>query len=201
MWMKQSKKQPEKSRQAILEAAGAEFCRHGYSGSGLGSIVMGSGLTKGALFHHFPDKRTLASAWIGEHLAGAIRTVWIEPLEAVGSLDGLRALYRACCMALQPGDASSALVSLAAETAAGDVVLGAALKMVFADWLAAIAAVLERGKADGWIHRSIQPAVEASFLVSAFSGFTVTTKCSPDESTRRTCATAVEAYLETLRAQ
>jgi len=67
--MKQRKKQPERTRRTILEATGAEFSRHGYSGSGLGAIVTRSELTKGALFHHFTDKRALALGWIEELLA------------------------------------------------------------------------------------------------------------------------------------
>jgi AcrR family transcriptional regulator len=198
--MKQRKKQPIQTRQAILAAAGAEFAAHGYAGSGLGSIVSTAGLTKGALFHHFPDKQKLAAAWIAENLAPAISERWIQPLESIVSLEGLRAFGRLRCLELQAGDAASALVSLAAECAP-DSVLGASLENVFRIWREAVAALIERGKVEGWIHRSIQPAVEAAFLVSAFSGFTVTTRCSPDEGSRRTCATALEGYLETLRAQ
>lgn len=199
--MKQRKKQPVQTRQAILAAAGAEFSRHGYAGSGIGSIIARAGLTKGALFHHFADKRTLCLTWIGENLAGAIDALWIAPLETIGSLDGLRAHCRALCLGLEAEDAMSALVSLAAETAAADPQLGVALENVFAAWRGAIVALLERGRLDGWIHRSIQPGVEAAFLVSAFCGFTVAAKCSPGESTLRTCAAALEGYLETLRAQ
>ena len=198
--MKQRKKQPVQTRQEILQAAGAEFSLHGYAGTGLGSIVLNAGLTKGALFHHFPDKRSLAATWISENLNTAMDSRWIVPLEAIVSLDGFRSLCRSNCLELEHGDAASALVSLAAETAA-DPVLGPALERVFTSWRNAVAGLFERGKSEGWIHRSIQPAVEATFLVSVFSGFTVTTKCNPDESTRRTCASALEGYLETLRAQ
>lgn len=199
--MKQRKKQPQQTRQALLEAAGAEFSIHGYSGTGLGAIVTRAELTKGALFHHFPDKRAMAVAWIGDHLAPTLAERWIAPLEPIGSLDALRAFCRARCMELTPGDAISALVSLTAETAAADAALGTALEQVFALWREAVAGLLERGKTEGWIHRSIQPAAEAAFVVSVFAGFSVTTRAHPDESARRTCATALEAYLETLRAQ
>ena len=198
--MKQRKKQPVVTRQAILDAAGMEFSLHGYAGTGLGLIVSRAELTKGALFHHFPDKRTLAAAWIGDNLSTAMETLWIAPLPSINSLDAFRSHCRSRCLELQSGDATSTLVSLTAETAA-DPVLGGALNNVFAAWRAAIGSLLERGKSEGWIHRSIQPPVEAVFLVSAFSGFTVTTKCNPDENSRRTCATALEGYLETLRAQ
>jgi len=227
-----------RTRQAILDAAGVEFSIGGYSGSGLGSIVSRAELTKGALFHHFPDKQALAKAWIADALAPAMEKLWIAPMDVLGSLDAFRSFCRArcmelrpgdpapameklwiapmdvlgsldafrsfCrarCMELRPGDPASALVSLTAETAAAYPELGVALEVVFSAWRASIATWLERGKAAGWIHRSIQPAVEASFIISVFSGFTVTTQCRSDDSMHRTCASALDAYLETLRAQ
>jgi TetR/AcrR family transcriptional repressor of nem operon len=199
--MKQRKKQPVQTRKAILAAAGAEFSLNGYAGSGLIPIVMRAELTKGALFHHFPDKRALAAAWISEELAAAMQILWIEPLENISTLDSLRTLCRTRCLEVRPGDATSTLVALAAETAAADAVLAVALESVFTAWRTAISGLIERGKSASWIHRSIQPATEAEFFVSLFSGFTVTTQCSPDEAARRNCATALEAYLETLRAQ
>jgi TetR/AcrR family transcriptional regulator, transcriptional repressor for nem operon len=199
--VKQRKKQPVQTRAAILKAAGAEFSLNGYAGSGLISIVQRAGLTKGALFHHFPDKRALAAAWITEELSAAMQDLWIKPLADINSLDSLRALCRARCLDLRPGDATSTLVAMAAETAAVDKVLAAAQESVFSAWRTAIAGLIENGKSASWIHRSIQPATEAAFFVSLFAGFTVTSKCSPDEAARRNCAAALEAYLETLRAQ
>jgi TetR/AcrR family transcriptional repressor of nem operon len=202
--MKQREKQPVRTRQALLDAAAVEFALHGYAGTGLGAIVSRGGLTKGALFHHFPDKQSLAVAWVGEHLASAMNALWIAPLDAPAapaSLDAFRAFCRARCLELRPGDTTSALVSLTAETAAAAPLLGEALEGVFAAWRGAIAGLLERGKSGGWIHRSIQPAVEAGFLVAVFCGFSVTTQGHPDEGIRRNCATALEGYLETLRAQ
>jgi AcrR family transcriptional regulator len=199
--MKQRKKQPVQTRRAILEAAGAEFVRHGYAGAGLGAIVARAEMTKGALFHHFTDKRAMAVAWVEDELAPAVGARWMEPLEQVGSLDALKAFCRARCVEMDALDETSALVALAAETAITEPALAAALERVFAAWRAALAALLERGKAAGWIHRSIRPAAEAAFLVSAVAGFAVTTRAMADEAMRRNCASALEGYLETLRAQ
>lgn len=199
--MKQRKKQPERTRRVIMKSAGAEFSKHGYSGSGLGVIVTRSELTKGALFHHFSDKRALALGWIEELLAPEIEERWIAPLEGIASIDALRAFSRTRCLELAPCDALSALVALTAETTASDETLGAAFERIFTHWRDAVTALLERGKSEGWIHRSIQPAAEAAFVVSAFAGFSITTCTRPDEGIRRTCASALEGYLETLRAQ
>ena len=104
--MKQRKKQPVQTRKAILEAAGAEFSLNGYAGSGLVPIVVRAELTKGALFHHFPDKCALAAAWISEELSAAMQILWIEPLENITSLDSLRTLCRTRCLEVRPGDAT-----------------------------------------------------------------------------------------------
>jgi TetR/AcrR family transcriptional regulator, transcriptional repressor for nem operon len=195
------KKQPEKTRQGILDAADASFSLRGYSATGLGGIVTEAGMTKGALFHHFPDKCSLAAAWITERLGGGIESLWITPLSQVTSLNAFRSVCQARAKELRADDATSALVALAAEVAATDEKLRAALELVFTAWQSAFRDALERGKSTGWIHRSIKPEVEAAFLVSTFSGFSVAIKWSAAPSTRTSFLTALEGYLETLRGE
>lgn len=199
--MKQRKKQPVQTRQAILDAADLEFSRQGYAGASLAGIVTSAELTKGALFHHFPDKQSLAAAWINERLAAGILQLWTSPLSNVDSLDTLMSLCRLRCKDLIPCDATSALVAVAAELAYRDDLLGAAFEQVFQEWRSAFAGALERGKLTGWIHPSIKPETEAVLFVSAFAGFTVTLKTSRSQDTRTPFITALEAYLETLRVQ
>jgi TetR/AcrR family transcriptional repressor of nem operon len=199
--VKQRKKQPVQTRQAILDAADSEFAQLGYAGASLANVVASAGLTKGALFHHFPDKQSLAAAWIAERLGTGILQLWCDPLGAVDSLDRLIQLSRARSRDLNPGDATSALVAVAAELASRDDLLGAALEDIFHDWRTAFAGALERGRLAGWIHPSIKPETEATLFVSAFAGFTVTLKTSRTQDTRTAFAAAMEAYLETLRVQ
>ncbi len=197
--MIQRKKQPQLTRQTILDAAGAELSRHGYAATSLGRLVEAAGLTKGALFHHFPDKRTLVLSWIEERLASAIEARWLAPLENADSLEVLRNLCRLRFGDLAPGDATSALSALAAEVTAADDMLGNGLEKIFEDWRAAIARFLERGKAAGRIHRSIKPAGEAAFLVALIAGVSVTAGSPRNAETRRACLSSLEDYLETLR--
>lgn len=197
--MKPRKKQPVQTRQAILTAADHEFSLHGYSGAGLGGIVSRAELTKGALFHHFTDKRALAAAWITEGLGEAIQQLWIATLNEANSLNDLQKLCQLRVRELTPTDATSALVAVAAEVAGQDPLLGEAMELVFSEWRAAYASLLERGKKAGWIHASIKPGVEAALFVSAFSGFTVSIKTSRDPDLRNAFISALEGYLETLR--
>ncbi|MCA8899878.1 MAG: TetR family transcriptional regulator [Hyphomonas sp.] len=50
--------QAEQTRVAILESARRHFAEDGFNAS-LASIVAAAGVTKGALFHHFPNKLAL----------------------------------------------------------------------------------------------------------------------------------------------
>lgn len=196
--MKPRKRQPAVTRQAILDAAGQVFSSYGYSGSGIGAIVDACGLTKGALFHHFPDKQSLALAWIAGPLMDRIRSDWFEPMAGIDSLADGVGFCRLKCHAIQADDAMSTLVAFAAETAVDDG-LREACEQLFAEWRMAVAAWIERGRGDGWIHPSIQPDTEAAVLVSMFAGFSVMFRCHPAESFRRSCAKSLEGYLETLR--
>lgn len=197
--MKQRRKQPAVTRRAILEAAGEEFARNGLAGSGLGAIVARAGLTKGALFHHFPDKRSLVLGWIADWLSVDLRGRWLEPLNGVSSVDDLRSWCREGIAGLEVADPLSVLVALAAEGSVGDEGLARGFQTVFEEFRDAVAATIERGKSDGWIHPSIQPGAEAALLLAMLAGFSVTFRSVDSDSFHRHAIGAVEAYLETLR--
>jgi TetR/AcrR family transcriptional repressor of nem operon len=199
--MIQRKKQPQLTRKTILEAAGGEFARVGYAATAIGSVVARAALTKGALFHHFPDKRSLAKAWIEEELASEMAALWLTPLANADSLEDLRNLCRLRFSEFTVDDATSALTAVAAEIPASDDMLGMSLEALFEAWRTAIAELLDRGKNAGWIHRSIKPAAEAAFLVALIAGVTVTAKFSRNAATRRACLDSLEDYLNTLRNQ
>lgn len=197
--VKPRRKQPDITREALLDAANAGFGAHGYAATGIGGLVGDAGLTKGALFHHFPDKRSLALAWIDQRLGPSLATRWIQPLDEVTSLAALKVFFRTRIADLKVGDPAGVLTAMTAETAAIDPTLRECLERWFTQWRDALRDCLEQGKAKGWIHRSIVPATEAAFLSSAVAGITVTSRCRQDDGFRLTQAAAIEAYLDTLR--
>jgi AcrR family transcriptional regulator len=56
----------EATRRKILKAATDVFGEVGYAAAGWGTIIERTGMTKGALYHHFDSKESLASAIIEE---------------------------------------------------------------------------------------------------------------------------------------
>src|ERR1700754_1265578 len=52
----------EATRTQLLTAAHALFAEHGYASVGTEDVVRAAGLTRGALYHHFADKKALFAA-------------------------------------------------------------------------------------------------------------------------------------------
>ncbi len=87
------------TRHGLLRAAGEHFAATGYHGTSLREILEACGVTKGALYFHFPSKQALVEAIIAEtvdrwtEMAAEIRGRGIDPLQAlIASLDGVFAL-------------------------------------------------------------------------------------------------------------
>lgn len=51
-----------RTRKAILEAARAAFAERGYADTSTEAILVAAGVTRGALYHHFPDKAAVFEA-------------------------------------------------------------------------------------------------------------------------------------------
>jgi TetR/AcrR family transcriptional repressor of nem operon len=73
-------RQPDVTRQKVLDAAFAEFFRHGFQGGSLNRIVENAGVTKGALFHHFAGKQELGYAVVDEVIEPLLMARWLGGL-------------------------------------------------------------------------------------------------------------------------
>jgi len=90
------------TRGALVAAARGLFAEHGYSGVGTEEIVRTAGVTRGALYHHFPGKRELfeavyeqVEAEMAERIAaGALRGDARSPLDAMRA--GAEMFLEAC---------------------------------------------------------------------------------------------------------
>lgn len=196
---------PETTRRKLLEAAARCFLRNGYHGTGLGGILAASGVTKGAMFHHFDGKEALAVAVIDELLEPDLRHRWWDPLvQCRQPLDTLRQIITEVREAVERGgDDLGSLPSPLPVLAPGcesAPLLRQRLATLRQTWIAAIAAALHRGRELGSVHRSVVPDDEAAFLLSWLEGIAATALLAADPGALHGSFRAADAYLDTLRA-
>lgn len=88
------------TRAALLKEARAIFASAGYEAAATEEIVKRAKVTRGALYHHFKDKRALFEAVVEEVARGIATTIddmavpVSDPLEAM--IEGTRAFLDAC---------------------------------------------------------------------------------------------------------
>ena len=71
---------PEGTRALLVTNAFHEIHAHGYAGASLDRILTKSGVTKGALYHHFKSKADLLHAVIDEAIQPMVTERWLGPL-------------------------------------------------------------------------------------------------------------------------
>jgi AcrR family transcriptional regulator len=197
-------RQPAETRRKLLECAARAFLAHGYHATGLESLVQATGLTKGALFHHFDGKESLAIAVLDEVVAPTIEAAWITPLAAgEHPIDTLKSIL----IELQTNHAAGtarprpeALSPLAKWlTATGDEAprLRLRIEQLHGLWHHSIAEALRRGRDHGSVHRSVVPRDEAAFFLAWLHGAALL--LTTDAATGGGLFQSAAAYLETLR--
>ena len=103
-------KYPEQTVEKILNAAAALFAEKGYAHTTLQDIIDATGLSKGAVYHHFQSKEEIA-ARVGDRLGTQV-TGELARIRDDASLTGLQKLQAVFAVCLVPP------ADLAARTAA-----------------------------------------------------------------------------------
>ena len=87
-----TRRDPETTRQVLLDAAFSEMYQNGFRAAGLDAILAGTGATKGALYHHYGNKQGLGYAVVEERVKPLVRERYIRPFtEAEDPIDDPRA--------------------------------------------------------------------------------------------------------------
>ena len=193
---------PERTRERLLQAAFREVYRHGFQSAGIDAILAATNVTKGALYYHFESKEALGHAIIEEIIAELTRDRWLRPLERgkdKDPIDTLIGIVRA--IPGRPSDVKSGcpLVNLAQEMSQLDEQFRKRLERIFREWQEGIAMALQRGQSEGTIRRDLVPEDTASFLMAMVEGYEVLAKNAQDAKVWNMGIRNIEGWLRSLR--
>ena len=174
---------PEGTRARLVENAFREIHAHGYAGASLERILANSGVTKGALYHHFKSKADLLHAVMDDAIRPMVIERWLAPLEQSDDpIHGLSESIRAVLGASTPEGqrCGCPLNNLTQELAGEDEAFRKHLDQIADDWRAGIEAAFERGQEAGKVRKDVDPAAVASLVFATYQGLVGSVKTSRD---------------------
>ncbi len=195
-------KQPDKTRARLIEAAFAVIYRKGFKAASLSDILADTGLTKGALYHHFPNKKALGLALL-DSIEQAIELLWLQPL--ADSDNPLATLKLTMLEAIAQLDDTERvqgcpLNNLAQEMATLDEDFRLRVAKIYQRWLAGVAEALKRGQQAGSVRSDMDAAIAADFYVAALAGARGLAKSLASAEKLDNCARALGWFLDGLQA-
>src|SRR6516162_2770766 len=194
---------PEGTRQRLLQAAFREVYRYGFQSAGIDTILAATNVTKGALYYHFESKEALGYAIIEEIVATLTRDRWMLPLQRSKDkdpIDTLIGIVRA--IPHRPSDVKGGcpLVNLAQEMSQLDEQFRKRLERIFHAWQEEIAMALRRGQSQGTVRRDLVPDETAGFLIAMYEGYVSLAKNAQDAKVWNVGIRNIVGWLRSLRA-
>lgn len=190
-----------RTRETILRAAFCEIHRNGYQAASLANILATTGLTKGALYHHFRAKHALGLAVIDEVVARDLEHSVFRPLrESDDPLATLLSIIDAKKKAATKTSVTLGcpLNNLMNEMSALDPQFNARLDATMGAWRRSVAGALDLAKRQRKLKSAVDCEAAALFIVSAWEGCVTLAKSRRSVTTFRKCMTELGRYIATL---
>lgn len=191
------------TRAMLLESAAREIHRYGFRSASLSRILSETGVTKGALYHHFSNKRALGYAVLEESYAPEMRKTWIEPLTKpkVNAVSTLIGIIEKAGAEMSPQDLERGcpINNLAQEMSPVDAGFRTRIEALLAEWRSAIEQALRRSQTDGTVSSHVRPAATATFIVASLEGCIGMAKNAQSHEILQQCGAALVDYLDNLR--
>jgi TetR/AcrR family transcriptional regulator, transcriptional repressor for nem operon len=200
--VKRRGRDPDVTRDKLLKAAFEEIYRRGFQAASLDTILAKAGVSKGALYHHFPDKVSLGYAVVDEVVKGLLLERWgvLEP--PIG--DPVTALQRilrrrATSLTTREVELGCPLNNLAQEMSPLDQRFRRGVNATFDMWTDAVAKDLARGQAEGTVRKNVDARKIAGFVVASIEGSFGLAKGAQSAAMLRSNLEVLSSFLESLR--
>ena len=192
---------PQSTRELLLQAAFREVYRAGFHGAGIEAILAATGVTKGALYYHFDSKEALGYAIVEEIITKVIDDSWLRHLRSNGRpLDILIGIVRRTSVRPEDVKGGCPLLNLTMEMSSVDEQFRKRLERIIRAWHEEVATILRKGQAQGTIRRDLNPEETASFLIAMYEGYASIAKNAQDPKVWNVGIKNIVGWLNSLRA-
>ncbi len=196
-----AKRPSDATRQKLLECAFEEMHASGFRSASLDAILQRSGVTKGALYHHFDSKAELGYAVVDEVIRPWIEENWKPAAEADDPIDAAIALCRQLTQlrsdkALSCGCPFNNLIN---EMSPVDEGFRLRLHEILTEWRGGIVSALSGAQQRGRVRRDVEPAAAAAFIIGAIEGCIGLAKADQSREFLEAGMRGLIDYLEYLR--
>ncbi|HUX62327.1 TetR/AcrR family transcriptional regulator [Sulfuricella sp.] len=194
-------KQPDLTRDKLLQSAFCEIHRQGFQAASIANILQDTGLTKGALYHHFPTKHALGLAVIEEVIKEQLEGLIFKPLrESERPIEMLLEIIATIDKKV-PSDfvmLGCPLNNLMQEMSPLDELFQKRLGGVLGVWQKTVEGALKRGQKQGEIRAEVDYKAAALFIVSAWEGCIGVAKSMQSPKTFGICMKQLHGYVQGL---
>jgi len=191
----------DSSREKILQSAFCEIHKHGFQSARIADILAQTGLTKGALYHHFPTKHDLGLAVVDEVILKRLDEGIFTPLrQSSQPLETLREIIRQTAQR-EPEHVSLGcpLNNLIQEMSPLDEAFKGQLGTILDAWRQAVEDALTRSQRQSAIRPDIDCRASALFIVSAWEGCVGTAKNLQSADILYLCLEQLRSFVSSLQ--
>lgn len=189
------------TRQILLHAAFDEIHRKGFQAASLSDILRDTALTKGALYHHFPNKHALGLAVVREVIHGRLDSILFAPLRnADAPVVMLIQIIERHADSIDNDwvKLGCPLNNLNQEMSPLDAEFKTAVHHTLGTWRTTVQQALERGRKQGVVRADVDCKSAALFIVASWEGCIGMAKNDQSLKTLRPCLKQLAAYVRGL---
>ncbi len=197
-----TERNPENTRNRIIQAAFQEIHKHGYQGMRIDQVLKITDLKKGAMYHHFSSKQALGYTVLEELIQKRITELWITPLKNYADpLEGIHSLFVNLDKEWSDDffNLGCPLNNLAQEMSPIDEGFRVRIETFFKSWQTTIAEALERGQQQNIVDQLINVEDCANFILATIEGTLSMVKNKQSKTVFFSCSKELKRYLDTLR--
>jgi len=190
------------TRGKILQAAYREIHVHGFQAASLNHILARAGVTKGALYYHFPNKLELGYAVVDEVIARRIDLSFVRPLASFDDpIDGLIELIQSSgdSFSMTDIELGCPLTVLAQEMAPIDEGFRGRLVLIYENWHQSLADVFIRASEDGLLKDDVDPYTLAVTVAATLEGSLSVAKVARNLDMLYYCGCGMIQYLNLIK--